>query len=142
MFLVRMPDAWPRPLVATVAMILLAALDLAGAYAAKEAVIRRSGMYAALGAALFLLLFWVYACSLQYADLSVVTLGWIVVLQVGVVVLDRRRYGAHLPAGAWVAISLIIAAQAYLLLGPVGTGSSAADGDGGREPVNTSAARR
>jgi len=130
MFLVRMPDSWPRPLVATVAMLLLAALDLGGAYAAKEAVVRRSGAYAALGAAAFLLLFWVYACSLQYADLAVVTLGWIVVLQIGVIFLNRWRYGAHLPVGAWVAVSLIIVAQAYLLLGPVSAGPSATDSDG------------
>ena len=128
MFLVRMPDSWPRPLVATVAMLLLAALDLGGAYAAKEAVVRRSGAYAALGAAAFLLLFWVYACSLQYADLAVVTLGWIVVLQVGVVFLNRWRYGVHLSAGAWVAVSLIIVAQAYLLFGQVSVGPSATDG--------------
>ena len=83
MFLVRKPDSWPRPLAATVAMITLAVLDLAGAYAVKEAVTRRSGAYAAVGAVAFPFLFWVYACSLRYADLALVTLGWIVVLQVG-----------------------------------------------------------
>ena len=31
--------------------------------------------------------------SLQYAELTLVTLGWIVILQVGVVMLDRFRYG-------------------------------------------------
>jgi len=129
MFLVRMPDSWPRPLVATIAMIALAALDLTGAYAAKEAVLRRSGTYAAVGAALFLLVFWVYACTLQYADLAVVTLGWIVVLQVGVVLLNHWRYGAQMSAGAWVAVSVIIAAQAYLLLGQVSAVPPATDSE-------------
>ena len=36
-----------------------------------------------LGAAAFLVLFWVYASALQYAELALVTMGWIVVLQVG-----------------------------------------------------------
>jgi len=101
-----------------VAMVVLAGLDLAGSYAAKEAVVRRSPVIAAAGVVVFLLLFWVYASSLQYAELAPVTLGWIVVLQVGVVLLDRYRYGAQLPTGAWLAITVMIAAQAYLLLAP------------------------
>lgn len=116
--LIRAPEGWPQPLVAVVAMALLAAIDLAGAVAAKEAVQRRSVPMAVLGAALFLLLFWVYACSLQYVDLAPVTFGWIVLLQVGVFLLDRSRYGRQPSAGAWVAIVVILAAQAYLLLAP------------------------
>jgi hypothetical protein len=116
--LVKVPDSWPQPLVAVLAMALLAALDLAGALAAKEAVERRSPLIGAFGAALFLLLFWVYACSLQYADLAPVTFGWIVLLQVGVVLLDRFRYGAQLSHGAWFAVAIILAAQAYLLFAP------------------------
>jgi hypothetical protein len=116
--LVKAPESWPQPLVAALAMALLAALDLAGAFAAKEAVERRSPAIAGVGALLFLLLFWVYACSLQYADLTPVTFGWIVLLQVGVILLDRFRYGTRLPDGVWVAIAVILAAQAYLLLAP------------------------
>ena len=37
-----------------------------------------------LGAGAFVVLFWVYASSLQYAELAVVTMGWIVLLQVGI----------------------------------------------------------
>ena len=64
------------------------------------------------------MLFWVYASSLQYAELALVTMGWIVMLQVGLVVLDRVRYGVELPPGKWVAIVVLLAAQAYLLLAP------------------------
>ena len=49
--------------------------------------------WAIVGVALFVLLFYVYASSLQYAELTLVTLGWIVLLQVGVCLLDRFRYG-------------------------------------------------
>jgi hypothetical protein len=117
MFL-RFPASWSPTTVAVVAMVVLAGLDLAGAYAAKEAVARRSPGFAALGVGLFVVLFWVYSSSLQYAELGPVTLGWIVVLQVGVVLLDRYHYGQAVPRGHWMAIVVIIAAQGYLLLAP------------------------
>ncbi|WP_088281614.1 hypothetical protein [Kineosporia sp. A_224] len=119
--LLRAPAGWSPFVVAAVAMVVLAALDLAGAYAAKEAVLRRSPAFAAFGITLFVLLFWVFASSLQYAELAPVTFGWIVVLQVGVVLLDRFHYGQPVPRGHWAAIVLIIAAQAYLLLAPTGS---------------------
>ncbi|MFN0282830.1 MAG: hypothetical protein ACKVZ6_12780 [Kineosporiaceae bacterium] len=125
---IRAPHSWSPLTVAAVAMVLLAALDLAGAYAAKEAVVRRSPAFAAVGITLFVLLFWVYSSSLQYADLAPVTLGWLVVLQVGVVLLDRFHYGSPVPRGHWAAIVLIIAAQAYLVLAPAGTAPSVARG--------------
>ena len=121
--LIRLPEAWPRPLVAVIAMVVLAALDLAGAYAAKESVERRSAGFACFGLACFCLLFWVYASSLRYADLAPVTFGWIVLLQVGVLLLDRHRYSVPLPPGAWVAVTLMITAQAWLLLAPYQTGT-------------------
>ena len=114
--LLRAPASWPTPVVAAVAMLLLAAVDLAGAWVAKEAVVRRSLPWGAAGIALFVLLFYVYASSLQYAELALVTLGWVVVLQVGVLLLDHLRYGSALSADKWVAVAVILAAQAYLLL--------------------------
>jgi hypothetical protein len=81
-------------------MVLLAALDILGALAAKEAVLRRSPLLALVGVPCFVLLFWVYASSLQYVDLGPVTLGWVVLLQVAVLLLDRFRYGVDLAPGA------------------------------------------
>jgi len=133
--LIRAPQSWPHVLVALTAMVVLAALDLGGAYAAKEAVSRRSPLMAGVGVVLFVGLFWVYASSLQYADLGPVTLGWVVLLQVGVLMLDRFRYDSHLSTGKWVAVVVIIAAQAYLLVGPqtvAGTGQGAAPATGPR----------
>ncbi len=124
--LLRAPASWPTPLVAVVAMLLLAVVDLGGAYAAKEAVLRRSPSWAAAGVALFMLLFYVYASSLQYAELALVTLGWVVALQVGVVLLDQFRYGNALSADKWVAVAVILAAQAYLLLSPAASPAAAA----------------
>jgi hypothetical protein len=121
---IRVPDSWSQPMVAVVAMAVLAALDLAGAYAAKEAVDRRSGGMAALGVVLFVILFWVFASSLQVAELAPVTFGWVVILQVGVVLMDRFRYGITLPTSKWVAVVVLLLAQAYLLLGPTNDSAS------------------
>ncbi|HEU5454654.1 MAG TPA: hypothetical protein VFU85_03110 [Nocardioides sp.] len=119
--LIKAPASWPVPVVATIAMLGLAGLDLVGAVAAKEWVEHRSGLALAAGLGTFLVLWWVYASSLQYAELAVVTLGWVVVLQVGLVLVDRFRYAVELPPGKWVAIGVVLAAQAYLLLAPSGT---------------------
>jgi hypothetical protein len=122
--LIRLPESWPHSVVAALAMLVLATLDLAGAFAAKEAVLRRSVPMAVGGVALFVLLFWVYASSLRYADLAPVTFGWIVILQVGVVVLDRYHYGAQVSRGQWAAVGVLLAAQAYLILAPAQASSS------------------
>ena len=68
--LLRVPEGWPQPVIAAIAMILLAVLDLAGSLAAKEAVERRSLPLALVGAGFFVAVFWVYMSSLQVAELD------------------------------------------------------------------------
>ena len=125
--LLRAPAAWPLPAVAGLAMVALAVLDFAGAVAAKEWSDDGSPRWLLVGGAAFLLLFYVYASSLRYAELAMVTMGWVVLLQVGLLVLDHVRYGATLPTGKWVAVALVLALQGYLMLGPTGgpTGGAA-----------------
>ncbi|MEO3938595.1 hypothetical protein V3N99_17830 [Dermatophilaceae bacterium Soc4.6] len=119
--LLRAPESWPPWVIGASAMVALALLDLVGAVAAKEW--SRSGDTRPLltGVVAFLTLFWVYASALQYAELALVTLGWIVALQVALLVVDHVRYGVRLPTGSWVAVAVILAAQAYLLLAPSST---------------------
>ncbi|HET8988491.1 MAG TPA: hypothetical protein VFN43_08265 [Humibacillus sp.] len=117
-FLIKAPEAWPVPVVATLAMVLLAALDLVGALFAKEWAENGSIRALVLGAGAFIVLFWVYASSLKYAELALVTMGWVVMLQVGLVLIDRWRYGVELPTGKWIAIGVVLLAQGYLLLAP------------------------
>ncbi len=124
--MLRAPEGWPGALVATIAMVAHAGLDLLGAFAAKEWAEHRSPVPMLVGLAAFGVLFWVYASSLQYAELALVTMGWIVMLQVGLVVLDRVRYGVELPPGKWLAIVVLLAAQSYLLLAPSTAPSSVA----------------
>lgn len=75
-------------------------------------------MLALAGLATFGVLFAVYAASLKVAELSVVTFGWIIFLQVGIVLLDTLHYGVRLPPGKWVAIAGLFLLQAYLILAP------------------------
>jgi hypothetical protein len=129
--LIKAPEAWPVPVVATIAMVCLAGLDLVGALFAKEWAENGSIRALVLGAGAFLVLFWVYASSLKYAELSLVTMGWVVMLQVGLVLIDTWRYGVQLPTGKWVAIGVVLVAQAYLVLGPsVSHASTSAGGAG------------
>ena len=119
--LLKLPGSWPLPVVATLCMSALAALDLVGAFAAKEWAEKQNPAALAVGALSFLVLFWVYASSLQYAELAVVTMGWIVLLQVGILVIDRVAFDSSLPAGKLAAVVIILAAQGYLVLAPSGS---------------------
>jgi hypothetical protein len=96
----------------------LALLDFIGAVFAKEWADTRHPLWFAAGLAVFVVLFVVYANSLQMAELSLVTIGWVVFLQVGLVLYERVRYDAILPPAKWAAIVAILALQAYLVLTP------------------------
>ena len=119
--LLSVPETWPLPVVALAAMALLAGLDLLGAVAAKHWAQEGSVLALGGGVAAFVVLFWVDASSLRYAELAVVTMGWIVLLQVGILLVDRLHFGTTLPTGKLVAVGIALAAQGYLLLGPSST---------------------
>jgi hypothetical protein len=99
-------------------MVGLAVLDFVGAVLAKEWTLGKGPAWFVGGAVSFLVLFVVYAYGLKIAELSTVTFGWIVGLQVGILLVERLRYGVTLPSGKWAAIVAILALQAYLVLGP------------------------
>jgi hypothetical protein len=104
------------PLLLVGAMVMLAALDLLGAVLAKEWAEGGNQRLVAFGA-----LIAVYAVSLKMAELSTVTFGWIVTLQVGLLLLERIRYAVELPNGKWAAIVAILVLRAYLILAPNGS---------------------
>ncbi len=108
----------PRPGAAIVTMLLLAALDLGGALLARRYVEHRSLATLALGCVAFAVLFVVYARGLHYAELTTITFGWVVMLQVGVVTIDRVAHGGSLPADKVVVIAALLALQSYLVLSP------------------------
>ena len=113
--LLRLPDSLPRPAVAITAMLVLAGLDLAGAVLARRWAHGGSALWFGAGLTCFALLFWVYGSSLRYAELVPVTFGWIVALQVGLMVIDRARASSAVPMTHWMAAAVIIALEGYLL---------------------------
>jgi multidrug transporter EmrE-like cation transporter len=110
--------AWQFVLASLGTMLVLALLDFVGAVFAKEWADTRHPGWFVLGLASFGILFVFYASSLRTAELSIVTIGWVVFLQVGLVLYERFRYGATLSPAKWAAIVLILALQAYLVLVP------------------------
>jgi len=97
-------------------MGVLAALDFVGAVLAKDYAEHHRPLTLLLGAAIFLVLFVVYARALEYAELSIVTMGWVVLLQVGLFVFDWRRNGVALDARQVVVVVAIIVLQCYLIV--------------------------
>ena len=124
--LFRLPEIPPVVqffLTSIAAMTVLALLDFIGAVFAKEWADTRQPWWFVAGLVTFIGLFAFYATSLKTAELSIVTIGWVVLLQVGLLMYERVRYGAQLPPLKWIAIILILALQTYLVLVPNETGS-------------------
>ncbi len=108
----------PRFLLLSGAMVLLAGLDFGGALLAKQWADNGSRLCFLIGLVTFVVLFVVYATSLKTAELSVVTMGWVVLLQVGLVLIDRLRYDVPFTTDKWLAVIVILVLQAYLILDP------------------------
>jgi hypothetical protein len=110
--------AFPRFVLLAGAMVLLAGLDFGGALLAKQWADNGNRLCFLIGLATFIVLFVVYATSLKTAELSVVTMGWVVLLQVGLVLIDRFRYEVSISPEKWAAIVVILVLQTYLILDP------------------------
>ena len=95
-------------------MLALAALDFVGALVAQDFADRRKFSTLVVGSALSIALFVVYAVALRLANLSIVTMGWIVMLQVSLIAWDVVRNGLHLSAVQWTAITAVIVLQVFL----------------------------
>jgi hypothetical protein len=111
----RAPAAVPAAAVAVVAMVVLAGLDFAGALLARRWAHGGSVAWFVAGAVCFVVLFWVYGSSLRYADLVVVTFGWIAALQVGLVLVGRIGSGRALPVHTWLVAGAIIVLEGVLI---------------------------
>lgn len=120
MRIAELPGSWSFYMLSVGAMLALAGLDFVGSIFAKEWVEQQRIAYYLAGLASFMVLFAVYAASLRFAELSTVTFGWIIFLQVGLVLVDTQRYGVHFPTGKWLAIAGLLSLQSYLILWPNG----------------------
>ena len=97
------------------AMVVLAGLDFAGALLARRWAHGGSVVWFAAGALCFVLLFWVYGSSLRYADLVVVTFGWVGALQVGLLLVGRVGSTRPFPVHTWLAAGAIIVLEGVLI---------------------------
>lgn len=100
-------------------MVVLAGLDIVGSLVAKQYATTHRLAPLLVGAGTFVVLFVVYALSLEVAEMSIVTLGWIVLLQVGLLLLDVRG-GLRMQTRQWVAVVLVIGLQCYLVASTTG----------------------
>lgn len=98
------------------AVVTLAGLDLVGALLAKEFSVRPRWIVMAAGLIAFGLLFFVYVKSLSITELWVVTFGWVVLLEVGVLMLDRFRFETHIPPHKLALAGVIVVLQIALML--------------------------
>jgi hypothetical protein len=101
---------------AVFAISILAGLDLVGAYLAKEFALRPRWLILASGVVAFSLLFIVYVRSLRLTELWIVTFGWVVLLEVGVLLLDRFRFSTSIPVYKLVLAGIIVTLQVFLLV--------------------------
>jgi hypothetical protein len=99
-------------------VLLLASLDLIGSVLLKEAMLRRSPVLAIAGAGVFVFLAMTLALALEVAELSLVSLGWIVLLQVAVMVVDATRYGYTPGRVQLVAICVAMLALVVAVVAP------------------------
>jgi hypothetical protein len=106
------------PTAATGSMLVLVALDLAGAYCAVRYTATGQQIWWAVGTVSYLVCFPIYAAALRWGELGTVTLAWLVSVQIGTLVIDWATKGTTLPASKLVAVLVIFAAMAYVLLAP------------------------
>lgn len=102
------------------AMVALTGLDLLGSYCAIRFMDSGHQLWWSAGAIAFLGVFAVYAASLHWAELGTVTLGWIVGVQIGVLIMDKVANGVVVPPGKWVAMTAIFLLMAYMIFAPNG----------------------
>lgn len=99
-------------------MVALAGLDFIGALLARQWATSGSRPCFLMGIGTFVLLYLVYAKSLETAELSVVTMGWIVLLQVGLILVDRFHFSVPMSWDRWLVVAVILLLQAYLIVDP------------------------
>jgi hypothetical protein len=106
----------PTPFVVPAMVALLAGIDLGSGVIAKSWAASHSAWLMAGGSAMYLVMFWVYGISLRFGELSTVTIGWVVLVTVGDMALDKFHYQVQFPPSKWLAAMLAVALLGYLLV--------------------------
>jgi hypothetical protein len=99
----------------------LAGVDVAESILAKEWSIRRSPWLLVAGIVASALVFVLFVLAIGYTEMSTVTIGWIVLLQVGLMVTETVRYDVSHSTDRWLAMGAIVCLLAYLVASPSST---------------------
>jgi hypothetical protein len=105
----------PAALLVPTLIALLAAVDFLLGLVAKSWSGSGSAPLLTLGLALSAVLFWLYGISLRHGHLSSITLGWVVVLTVADLLVDRFQFGVQLPPSKWLAAAGAVVLLGYLI---------------------------
>jgi hypothetical protein len=112
------------------AILVLAGLDVAAAVAFKEAARQSNPLYAIYGVALFVGVGAVLTMTLELAELTIVSLGWIVMFQVVVMVIDHIRY--DVTPGRVQLAAIVVALMALVVAGLAPSASASPENKAGR----------
>jgi hypothetical protein len=114
----------PTAAIVPVMVVLLAGIDLVSGVVAKSWATTHSGWLMLAGCAMYLVMFWIYGVSLRFGELSTITIGWVVLVTVGNMALDKIHYQVNFPTSKWLAAILAVALLAYLLVDVRGSESA------------------
>ena len=103
--------------------LVLAALDVTESVLAKEWALRRSPWLLGAGLTSSVLLFVLFVVAIGYTEMSTVTIGWIVVMQLGLMITETVRYGVSHSTDRWVVMGAIVCLLGYLVAAPTSSSS-------------------
>lgn len=112
------------------AILVLAGLDVAAAVAFKEAARQSNPLYAIYGVALFVGVGAVLTMTLELAELTIVSLGWIVMFQVVIMFIDHIRY--DVTPGPVQMAAIVVALMALVVAGLAPAASPLPESKAGR----------
>ena len=98
--------------------LVLAGLDIGESVLAKEWALRRSPWLLAAGLTASVLMFVLFVVAIGYTEMSTVTIGWVVLMQLGLMVTETVRYDVAHTTDRWVAMGAIVCLLGYLVVSP------------------------
>jgi hypothetical protein len=109
----RLPSAAVLP----ITIVLLGVIDIVSGVVAKGWAGSNSRWLLVGGCAMYVVMFWLHGLSLRVGQLSTITIGWVVMVTVANMTLDRFVYRVQFPIGKWLAAAAAVLLLVYLFAG-------------------------